>query len=489
MSEIDNFIKLLNYFVAHLEYCNAAANKLDSVQSYVETLKNVYGIDVNNKEKFKSTGQGYKGQKIQKQIKQWSSYDCGRICISCQNSQGGGYTSEANYLHWYGTGLDICADWDNNKIKINSLYIIDKDLNNIKSFSIQINDLKTDNNKVNEFLNWFKEALDYHRKEITKTKYLPILFNNYNLVLTGAPGTGKTYLAREIAAAMIGCDKNELNNNDRFGFVQFHPSYDYTDFVEGLRPKDDGTGNIKFERKDGIFKAFCANAAIAENEDAEKVIKQEIKEEEKRKFVFVIDEINRGEISKIFGELFFSIDPGYREKKDRVPVRTQYQNLIHKGERVLNEDGKDLGEYHFVGGFYVPSNIYIIGTMNDIDRSVESMDFAFRRRFAFAEVTAADSSNMIFTNKEIADSQTKTDLVERMIRLNNMLMSDEVGLPEAYQIGGAYFIKYIKCNQSNGYEELWDYYLRGTLYEYFRGLPTEEIQAKMELLKKAYDGK
>ena len=87
-----------------------------------------------------------------------------------------------------------------------------------------------------------------------------------------------------------------------------------------------------------------------------------------KKFIFVIDEINRGEISKIFGELFFSIDPGYRGEKGR--IKTQYQNLV---------DDKDV----FAKGFYIPENVYIIGTMNDIDRSVESMDFAMRRRFAF----------------------------------------------------------------------------------------------------------
>lgn len=402
--------------------------------------------------------------------------------------------------------------------------------------SLKNSDKSTNNNMANN-----------ERDTTMLDKYISLLKTNKNLILTGAPGTGKTYMAKEIAKAM----------GAEVGFVQFHPSYDYTDFVEGLRTKNDGNGNVGFERRDGVFKEFCKQSLHKyrpiEDEELKEVTtfdeafdafirdlrqtKKElefdrvrsssfkvsvgddsmlridgtpIKKDLVRSFyehtnssnwyskhcelildylrkhyyldevlyqsrinpvflqrrVFIIDEINRGEISKIFGELFFSIDPGYRGEKGK--VNTQYQNMVPEGDVFKN-------------GFYVPENIYIIGTMNDIDRSVESMDFAMRRRFAWQEVTAEESyTNMIEQDPEFA--LVKDEIKARMFNLNKAIVETE-GLDEAYQIGAAYFRKYLDYqDKTNPFDCLWENHLKGLLFEYLRG----NRRAK-ELLEKLHD--
>ena len=391
-----------------------------------------------------------------------------------------------------------------------------------------------------------------------------LLEANYNLVLTGAPGTGKTYMACEVARKM----------GAEIKFVQFHPSYDYTDFVEGLRPTDSIDGQIGFERKDGIFKDFCREAItnlkdskkniseiknevswkdkldefVSESIETEAVYKlrtgkeftivnakdnsleaynktnekttrilmkrdeiltllinkvkldkvrdvtkslnrktgfqedsyiyaivKALREQKKKvavsnvqkvnekPFVLIIDEINRGDASKIFGELFYAIDPGYRGKTENL-VQTQYQNLV---------SDTDI----FAKGFYVPENVYILATMNDIDRSVECMDFAMRRRFVWREITPSDTDYMLSNLGKAREAQ------EKMAALNAEIAKTE-GLGYAYQIGPAYFKKLEK--NGDDFDKLWTMNIEPLLKEYLRGF--RDAEKLLNGFKKAYYG-
>jgi 5-methylcytosine-specific restriction enzyme B len=188
-----------------------------------------------------------------------------------------------------------------------------------------------------------------------------------------------------------------------------------------------------------------------------------LQEAENNIFVFIIDEINRAEISKVFGELFFSIDAGYRGEKGR--VKTQYTNLQDDGD-VFKE------------GFYIPENVYIIGTMNDIDRSVESFDFAMRRRFAWKEIKAIDRISMW----DGSIDEWKDEALIRMKSLNSKIETIQ-GLGSAFHIGPAYFLKLKNYNGS--YDQLWDNHLEGVLFEYLRGFPDSDL--RLNELKSAYE--
>ena len=300
-----------------------------------------------------------------------------------------------------------------------------------------------------------------------RNPYSSMLVHSKNIIFRGAPGTGKSYLAKEIAADIIsdGYEDNYAMLSDeqkkQVEFVQFHPSYDYSDFVEGLRPKMNDDGTMGFELQDGVFKKFVERARKNyENsqKSRETIEKSVAKVEELKKYIFIIDEINRGEISKILGELFFAIDPGYRGKSGE--VSTQYANM-HS-----NPDEK----------FYIPENVYIIGTMNDIDRSVDSFDFAMRRRFRFVEIKADDRLDML---DSLEDEELKEEAIKRMSALNKEIVKVE-DLNENYQVGVSYFLKL----KSLSFDELWTDSLKSLLQDYVRGMYDEE--GIMERFSRAY---
>ncbi len=362
----------------------------------------------------------------------------------------------------------------------------------------------------------------------------------HQIVLTGAPGTGKTYHAREVAKHFASLTSEDLKK--RFEFVQFHPSYDYTDFVEGLRPVDVG-GKMQFKRMDGIFMKFCRYVAWRNKCKEEEIRKNDKCHEncvsdtdctqcekyglssdckayeaykawvDENKFFFVIDEINRADLSKVFGELMFCLEGDKRGKENG--IKTQYANLttyhlFDKNDEVRLKELTKICEWKqkesdteqkftkqdefyytcFDGGFYIPENVVIIGTMNDIDRSVESMDFALRRRFTWIKVDVDETSlKEAFRNGKFFDAagdQKAKIAKEIAARVHAFNKSDNTF--KKHHLGEEYYISqgqfsgiptYVFEEQNDTSEDMqlfnrvmewvWEYRVKSLLREYLRG--------------------
>jgi hypothetical protein len=224
---------------------------------------------------------------------------------------------------------------------------------------------------------------------------LVLLREKKNLILQGPPGVGKTFVARVLAYAVL-----KVKDDNRVCMVQFHQSYSYEDFIQGYRPTEDG----RFDLKNGVFFEFCKRAQVDPEND----------------YILVIDEINRGNLSKIFGELMMLIEPDKRGRKFALPLA--YSRM---------QDDK----------FFVPERLYLIGTMNTADRSLAMVDYALRRRFRFVTLHP-QFDNPKFQNMlqgQGAGNELVQKIVTRMNALNDLIANDKTNLGVGYRIGHSFF--------------------------------------------------
>lgn len=280
----------------------------------------------------------------------------------------------------------------------------------------------------------FMNEVYFDEKSYNSLQYL--INKKMNIILQGAPSVGKTYIAKKLAYAYMGVEDTE-----RVMTIQFHQSYSYEDFIMGYRPVKDG-----FEVKTGAFYDFCKKA---EEDNSGKP------------YFFIIDEINRGNISKIFGELFMLIE------KDKRGSDYQVQLLYNKNEK-----------------FSVPENLYIIGTMNTADRSLAILDYALRRRFAFFDIKPAFNTNGFKAYKENLHNDKFNRLIDCVQNLNDKIKEDET-LGEGFCIGHSYFCNLKKTDiDENCLSYIVEYELIPLIKEYWFDEP-ENIAVWSEKLRGA----
>lgn len=342
-----------------------------------------------------------------------------------------------------------------NKIKKSDLALITKD-------RLQDDDKKnTKNVTESAYYKLYQAAYDFANlcgkadiKSNDLEGFKELLKTHKNIIFHGIPGTGKTY-------TIVNNIKNIIKNENQMLITQFHPSFSYEDFIEGIKPAGIENGQLKLELKNGIFREFCDKAKEEEKGFLEKLENGNFNEAlSDHGYFFIADEINRAELSRVFGELLYALE--YRGEKGK--IKTQYASM---------RNGED---------FYVPENVFFLGTMNDLDKSIDSFDLALRRRFIWQEMEC----DYGVIRDEIYAKNIE-EYAQACQKLNKKISND---IGEKYQLGHSYFLKIefkddeikdsdMKKLFSNRFEALLKEYLRSEYSE-------KDIQKHLDELKKLF---
>lgn len=362
-----------------------------------------------------------------------------------------------------------------------------------KSYAeITYSDKKSDYIKLYCFLLFLSDS-SCHTSELSD-------FNNCNVIFNGAPGTGKTYGVLKGVEKLQGVD---VNKHKKHKYIQFHPSFTYQDFIEGIKPMGiTPDGNLKLQVVNGVFKDFCIYVR-KENEVYYKELNKTPDAKNPSDFkswphyYFVVDEINRGNLSNVFGETFTLLERDYRDYDFSGNYTTEAHNLVSTtlSNIVATTDNDDL-IYKKIGGeayFGIPFNIHFIGIMNDVDKSIDAFDLALRRRFKWIPMSCKYDVIKDVLKADGYDPVEVDEYTKSCEALNKFICTEGLKLGSLYEIGHAFFLKirYAGGNKTitpAKKKEVFESYISGTLKEYIRLVAEEtEIDAWVAKAAKAFD--
>ncbi|MCV3345580.1 AAA family ATPase [Campylobacter lari] len=468
-----NLLKDEKKLVDNLKIINDASDESGNLTQLLDKLENVEGMKATARELAYFLQFNYKKDKDKFPLANDASVNTAKYIFEILNEDPKEYNfgfckcKEEVYFNFVLYELEIKEKTYN----FPKYYILDQFLNLIdkikKSDLALITKEKLDKNdeskdiKQSAYYKLYQAAYDFANlcgkadiKSNDLEGFKKLLKTHKNIIFHGIPGTGKTY-------TIVNNVKNIIKNENQMLITQFHPSFSYEDFIEGIKPAGIENGQLKLELKNGIFREFCDKAKEEEKGFLEKLEKGNFNEAlSDHGYFFIADEINRAELSRVFGELLYALE--YRGEKGK--IKTQYASM---------RDDED---------FYVPENMFLLGTMNDLDKSIDSFDLALRRRFIWQEMEC--DYNVI--RDEIYANNIE-EYAQACKKLNDKISKDT---GEKYQLGHSYFLKIEFKNdeiKDSDMKKLFSNRFEALLKEYLRSEYSEkEIQKHLDDLKKLF---